>query len=395
MKRSVVWGLLVLLVLGVAGSLWFLDNFEQVPTSRWEAAAPEAQRNPYLAFERLGTQLGRPVTRIASPQSLDSLAPGGVLILDQHRRQNINGARADRILDWVAQGGYLIVAAEPVADDPLLARLGASRYRAKASLQCKPDEAAAPDADTPAKPVPPRGNPLLEVRLPDDATTFRIDRSGYGNLLSSAQPLPAWRAGPDEERSVVLHYAWGRGQATVVSSLSMLSNRHLGQHDHAELIWALLQRYQPQGELRLVSRMEMPTLWEWLLESAWMASISAALLIALWLWRIVPRFGDTMPTPSLDRRNLSQHLAAVGRCVWREGGINHWLDVVRQAIQQRLALRHPYLSRQDAAWRRKTLAGIAYCRPQEIEQALEARRERNPDRFTEAIRILQRLDQRL
>ncbi len=395
MKRSIVWGLLAALVLAVAGSLWFLDNFEEVPTSRWEAASPEAQRNAFLAFERLAAQFGRPATRIASPHSLDNLAPGGVIILDRNRRQSINPARADRLLDWVGRGGYLIVAAEPVGDDPLLARLGAGRYRPAPSLQCKPDEPAAPDSGVPKKPAPPPGKASIEVRLPEDATTYRIDSSGYGNFLSSVKAAPAWRAGPDDERSTVMHYPWGQGQVTVVSSLAMLSNYQLGQQDHAELIWALLQRYQPQGELRLASRMEMPTLWAWLIESAWMASISAALLIALWLWRIVPRFGGTVPTPGLDRRDLSQHLAAVGRCVWREAGVGHWLDVVRHAIQQRLALRHPLLNRQDASWQRKTLAGIADCRPQEIQQALESRRERNPDRFTEAIQVLQRLDQRL
>jgi hypothetical protein len=177
--------------------------------------------------------------------------------------------------------------------------------------------------------------------------------------------------------------------------LHFLDNRQINQLDHAELIWALLQRYQPQGELRLAARMTVPTLWQWLVESAWMALISAALLIALWLWRIIPRFGGTIATPISERRDLVQHLVAIGRSVWREGGITHWLNVVRQAVHKRLSLRHPYLYRQDASEQRIALAKIAGCKTKDIQTALTSGQALAPDDFTVAMQTLQRLDQRL
>jgi hypothetical protein len=387
MKRIFIWSLVAVAVLATLGTLWFLENFEQVPTSRWEAAQKEALRNPYLAFERLLSQLGRPVTRLESPRSLDALPAGGVLILDNNRRRNVDKARAGRLLNWVQEGGYLIVAGENLGDDPLLAKLGLSRYRAESSQQCAKDETPPPKPELPTPPVP------IEITLPDSDISYRYSRLGNG--LTSSLPVPAWRAGLADDRSAVLHYTWGRGQITVFDGLQFLGNWQIDKNDHAELIWALLQQYQPQGKIYLASRMEVPTLWQWLIESAWMVLISLALLIVLWLWLIIPRFGGTLAASDGERRDLVQHLSAIGRSVWREGGIAHWLTVVRQAIHKRLSLRHPYLYRQEPSEQRIALAKIAACKTKDIWSALTPGQAQTPAEFTVAMQTLQRLDQRL
>jgi hypothetical protein len=395
MKRTVIWSLVAVTVMSTLLTLWFLQNFEQAPSSRWEVAQKEAQRNPYLALERLFGQLGRPVKRLKSPGLLDALPAGGALILDENRRRNVNPERAGRLLDWVQSGGYLIVAAEDVGDDPLLAKLGVSRYKASPSMQCPAEGTVEkPLEKTPAaKSVIPKPPPPFELQLPGSDTSYRLNR--HGNGLSSSSPEPEWRAGLSDERNAVLHYTWGQGRITVLDGLQFLNNRQIGNLDHAELIWALLQQYQAQGELRLASRMEVPTLWQWLIESAWMVLISAALLITLWLWRIIPRFGGTLTAPIAERRDLIQHLAAIGRSVWREGGITHWLSIVRQAVHKRLALRHPYLFRQEASEQRIALAKIAGCKTKDIQSALTSAQALAPDDFTLAMQTLQRLDQRL
>ena len=399
MKRTVIWSLLVVAVTSTLLTLWFLQNFEQAPSSHWEAEKKEARRNPYLALEHLFGQLGRPVTRLESPRSLDAMPAGGVLILDGNRRRNVNPERAGRLLDWVQGGGYLIVAAEDVGDDPLLAKLGVSHYKASPSMQCPAEETVGKPVEKPAEKTPPAKPGIVkpplpvEFRLPGSDTSYRFSR--HGNGLTSSSPEPEWRAGLTAERNAVLHYTWGQGRITVLDGLQFLNNRQIGNLDHAELIWALLQQYQAQGELRLASRMEVPTLWQWLIESAWMVLISAALLITLWLWRIIPRFGGTLTAPIAERRDLIQHLAAIGRSVWREGGITHWLSIVRQAVHKRLALRHPYLFRQEASEQRIALAKIAGCKTKDIQSALTSAQALAPDDFTLAMQTLQRLDQRL
>ena len=398
MKRKIIWSLVAFMVIATLLALWFMQNFEQVPAKHWENAQKEAVRNPFLALERLFGQLGRPLVRIKTPAVLDSLPASGVLILDNNRRRNLNPARAERVLELVRKGGYLIVAAEYAGDDPLLTKLGVSKYR-EAQLQCKTcktDTPTDPATDAP-KNVPvttrPKLLPTIEIRLPESNVVYHLKRSGEGLTNGTLQPI--WRAGVSETRSSVLHYAWGSGQISVIDNLYFLHNFQLDDDDHAELIWALLQRYQPQGEIRLASRLEVPTLWQWLAESAWTALISLALLIALWLWRIVPRFGGTLAPAAIERRDLLQHLAAIGRSVWREGGIAHWLAVVRQAVHKRLALRHPHLNEMEPSRQHDVLAKMIERPTKDLRSALTPGPAQTPNEFTKAMQTLQSLDQHL
>ena len=388
MKRRIIWSLVAIVGLATLVSVWFLQNFEQVPVRHREAPQKEARRNPYLAFERLLQELGRPIERLESPRSLDQLPAQSILILDESRRRNVTPARVERLLDWVHSGGYLIVAAENASDDPLLRKLGVSHYQAPKG-QCAPCtkdkiEEEADDDDPPVE---------IEVTLPINQTRYRLEHFGRG--LSSSSPEPAWQAGSAKERSALLHFRWGRGHITVIDDLSFVDNHSLGDHDHAELIWALLQHYQAQGKIHLASRMEIQTLWQWLAESAWMLLISGALLIALWLWRIIPRFGGTCPSPIDERRDLTQHLSAIGRSVWREVGVTHWLSVVRHALNKRLSLRYPDLNRMDASEKRMVLAKIADCKTKDIHSALMSGQAQSAEEFTRTMQTLQRLDQRL
>ena len=384
MKRAIIWSLVAAMILVTLVAIWFLQNFEQVPTSYRQPPQKEAQRNPYLALEHLLKQLDRPLKRVNSPSSLDQLAAGGVLILDENRRRNVDPARSERLLNWVHQGGYLIVAAESASDDPLLKKLGTSPYQPPQRQR----EPGRKDVD-----IGLEKSATTRVLLPANNTEYRLERFGRG--LVSSQPEPVWRAGLSDERNSLLHFDWGRGHITVVDDMNFLNNHRIGELDHAELLWALLQNYQPQGTIHLASRMEIQTLWQWLVESAWMLLISSAVLIALWLWQIIPRFGGTLPMPIDERRDLAQHLSAIGRSVWREGGVAHWLAIVRQTVQKRLSLRYPKLTQQDASEQRIALAKIAACKTIDIASAMTSGRAQSTDEFCKAMQILQRLDQRL
>ena len=399
MTRRIVWSLVAVAVLATLGALWFLQNFEQVPTTNWEGPKKEALRNPYLALERLFGKLGRPIQRLKTPAALDTLPTGGVLILDNDRRRNVDPARARRLLDWVNGGGYLIVAAESGGNDPLLKELGITPCRAspKQCLRADDDNSDEDDEDESDHPAakPENAPSPIDVGLPDSPIRYRYRYHYPIDSLLSSSPIPKWTAGRDESYKHLLHYARGRGQITVFDDLRFLGNWQLGNLDHAELIWALVRTYQPQGPLYLASRLEVPTLWQWLTESAWMTLISGALLIALWLWRIIPRFGGLLTPAGSERRDLLQHLAAVGRSVWREGGLAHWLTVVRQPLRKRLALRHPHLNQMETSRQHAALAEITSCSANVIRSALTPGQAQTPKEFTRAMQTLQSLDHRL
>lgn len=369
MSRRVIGSVLAVAAIGALLTLWFFDRFERVPVKTHQGMREEARRNPYLAAERLFQQLGRTVTRVSR---LDALNDGGVLILKRARDRTLGREQAQRLLAWVERGGYLITEAEFSGEDFLLEPFGV----------------------TFAKPSPRRekGPPHADAVLPDGAGHYRLAFAGRG--LAMGKTRPEWHvAGPNGE--VLLHYVHGRGQVTVLASLSFLDNRAIDQLDHAELAWAMLRRYQPDGVIHLAARLEFQTLGQWLMESAWMALISVELLIALWLWCVIPRFGGARASPDTARRDLAQHLLAIGRSLWREGGLAYLRDLARWEVEQRLALRHPALTHRLAGERHAALARMTGLDPQKIGEAFADEQPPSPESFTRAMQTLQHLEHKL
>jgi hypothetical protein len=372
MSRRMIWSAVAAAALATLAALWFFDNFERVPVKTHEGMQKEARRNPYLAAERLFSRLGRTVTRISHSAALDTLDEDGVLILEQGHQRPIDPKRAERLLEWVERGGYLIVEAESSDDDPLLQLLDVKRGEWSDREEC--------------------AAPYVEAILPGDETRYRL--LSYGQGLAAGKVAPEWRvSGQDED--LILHYAWGRGNVTVVSRLNFLDNWNLGDFDHAELAWAMLRRYQPDSVISFAARLEHPTLWQWLAESAWRALISVAALVVLWLWSVVPRFGGMRATPGAARRDLTQHLLAIGRSLWREGGLGYLRDIARREVAQRLTLRHPTLARHLSGERHAALARIAGLDARKIREALADERTLSPETFTRTMQTLQRLEHKL
>lgn len=410
MTRKLIWSLIGVVALIVLVGTWFISHFEYVPVTTWQEPGKEALRDPYLALGRLTERLGRPLVRISNALALDQLTPGGVLLLDRNRRIHVNARRAEALFEWVRRGGYLIVAAESRSvDDPILERLGIEWYEPP-----KPEPGQGADAgengekgeneqeaqacelsDSRSDTEP----DVIEVRLPDRDKPLRLKRMSRWSdaSLVPTDPVPVWKAGVAETRSTVLHYDYGEGRITVFDDFDFLSNRQIGEHDHAELIWALIKRYQPQGEVRLATRLAVPSLWEWLAESASTALISGALLIAAWLWAIVPRFGGTLPSPDPERRSLAEHLSAVGRAVWRHGneGRVHWETVVRQELRTQILQRNPHIARIPASEQARILAGMSGLPETRVATVLGPPDQPSPRHFVDCVRTVQELEQRL
>ncbi len=387
MTRRVAWITVAVLAVLVLGGTWVLSQFEEVDVPRRDAPAPEARRNPYLAFERFMTRMGRPVIRSGDPGLFDHLPPGGVLILDRNRRAHLTQARVDRLFAWVEGGGYLLVAAEQRGTpDPILDRLGARWVEFKPE---PPKQDAAADAPPAPAPAAPKWTPPL-ARVPGEAQPFSLLPGGLG--LKAAGTPAQWTGGEGRFGASVLHYGMGRGNVTVVVNLDrMLSNDAIGTFDHAEFVWALLRHYRPDGPVTLLARLAVPDLFEWLADYAWGAVIAAAALVLLWLWRIVPRFSTPAPEPAPTRRELREHLAAIGRYVWRAGGLGHWLAVGRAAFHAHLSLHHPALAALPLAQRADALAALTH-RSRGLVLAALGGPATTPAEFTRAMRTLKNLE---
>ncbi len=375
--RRLVWSAVAVAgVLTLLGS-WLLLNYERVPVDGREPPRAEARRNPYLALERFVARMGGRVERQSDARLLDRLPPGGTVFLERNRRHLLPPERLRHLRAWVEAGGHLIAVAElPGVADPLLDGLGIVR----------PDK-------PPALPKGPRG--ALAVRLPEGGRPLAADAGWH--VLRPGPRLPDWSAEDGSRGAQMLHYRLGRGHLTVATHLDrQLHNRRIGARDHAELLWALVSAYDPSPSPRLlvVSRLEMPGLFDWLAENAAAACLALGTLLVLALWRTVPRFGAPRPDAPPARRELREHLAAIGRYLWRSGHLAGLVQPARDHFRARLALRRPAIAALPPDAQPAALAELARRPVARVAAALGGPAD-TPHAFTDALRTLRDLERQL
>ena len=334
MNRQLMWSVTgAALCLGLV-TWWFLNTFERVPVSRRDAPQAEARENPYLALERFLARMGTPVIRTTEADILHRLPAPGTLILDRGRAYHLTASRQAALMEWVDNGGYLMLVPEtPGTPDPVVDMF--DLVWTDSLLQSESEDEAPGDAQA-KRPPKPSQRPVV---VPGAARPLAVE---FLDGLTPVGDDPEWAAADSNYGAHVLHFAHGEGAVTVIARLdALVSNSGIADYDHAELVWSLLERYQPNGAVVLLTRLGIPTLGEWLVARAPLTLASGAVLLAIWLWYVVPRFGIVVPEPSPDRRDLHEHLLAVGRFVRKRGGGDVWLTIVRSAVKGALVRRHP------------------------------------------------------
>jgi hypothetical protein len=375
-RPVIVWLILALAV--AIGTAWFFANFERVTENVNVGYRGEARRNAFLAAERMFTRLGATAREVRSLSQLSRLPPGSTLLVAAQRAA-LGPVELASLLAWTDTGGRLIVEAErPPLRDPLLERLHVARESYRPSRRhAKPP--APLDAATPVM-LPGRNAPLralllepFRLSLPAASVTWRAD-----NALGSQ--LAALR--------------YGAGTVIVATSLDFMRNALIGQFDHAELAWSLAGGNAAK-QILVLQRLQQPSLLNWLRANAWQALVGLALLLALWLWRIVPRFGPTAPDPPPGRRRLLDHLRAAGRFHWQQGDRAALLGAAREACLARTFKVHPEVAVLSGAERSARLAQIFALPAEELEGAFDAELPRDALSFTRRIALLQSMHERL
>lgn len=315
------WTVIILAVLGVLGTAWFLHNFDRVPVKQRVPPSGEARLRDFLAAERFAERMGLRSRELRSLPELDQVRPG-VLVMP-NRRQGLNRARIERMLDWVQGGGHLIVEAELIGlEDPLLDALGVRRAEGKP--QEKPDF-------------------FDRIALSGPSAT----RLKVGEKL--------------------LSFPRGRGMVTVASSLGFARNPRIGRPGNIDLFWQVLQ-LTPPNELQVYFRPERLSLTGFLAQHAWAALAAGAALLALWLWRIAPRFGTVAPDLPPSRRRLLDHLRATGRYYWSLGLRARLVVAARDAALRRIARAQPDFTGASTNEKQRRLASLMGAKPEEAAQ---------------------------
>jgi hypothetical protein len=340
--RIIVGG--VVLALAIGAVVWWNVTFVRVPAKVWVGPSGEARLREFLAAERFAERMGLSAKELRSLPDVDALAPGGVLLLPSHR-QLLDAPRMDRILAWVQGGGHLIAEAEAQGvSDPLLDLLGVRRSDAPWVA----DPLAVTFADGGALKV------VLRSRLALEPPTGRLlVRAASGDSIRLAS------------------FGRGRGVVTVAASLDFARNLGVGEHDHPEFLWRLLQA-TPATHLAVYWRPQRLSLWGFLTENAAAVLAAGGALLAVWLWRIAPRFGPVAPDAPPARRRLLDHLRASGRYYWALNLRERLLIAARDAALRRVLRAQPEFAAAPPQERAARLAALAGVPVGEAQRLLDA-----------------------
>jgi hypothetical protein len=371
MTRNRLLSALLCVVLAGIG-YWLFTNFERVNDREFTGFQGEAQENPLLAAGRVADKLGLPARRITGVAQLPSLPPDAVLLLADRRAMTPQSTRQLRA--WVERGGHLITTGIPGEDDdPLLDALGIEGEWSKSGMQTLYD-----------LPLPKAARPL-RIQLRERASRMRFVEE---------KPRAAFTVVDKGGMAWVLHLPVGSGAITVMSSVGFMTNGELGNFDHAEAFWQLVNLQPDRRGLWTATRLELPSLTRWLREHALGAIGVAVALLLFWLWRVVPRFGPVAPDPETARRRLLDHLRAAGRFHWQRGGSLALLHAAREACVRRLARVHPDLAVMAPMDRAREAAARTGLTPDAARIAFELPAV-DAREFTAAVSAMQAFEERL
>ena len=337
MKRRIVTGLIALVL--IAAAVLIGRRFvERAPVTIRRGATLEVRRQPRLAFERLLAAGNAHVRHAAlSPDNEHALPVPAVLFLDE-ATVDLSHGLGDLLLDWAARGGTLVVS--PSRDDaggPISTRLGVRPY--------EPRDDETQSQGTPQSQGDGESSSRLTVGLPGTPTRFAI-APVEGFRIDAA---PAWSAGDGRGGLALASLRRGEGRILVVAGLAdMWHNDRIGIEDHAALLWALAAQAGPGAPIVLTDAATADLTWGAVARRGWPVLTAAAALGLLALWRVLPRMGPVLAPAAPARRQLREHLHALGRFQIAQGRYAVLAAGAQRALEQQLR-RQPWQRRSDDA----------------------------------------------
>ena len=282
--------LCMLLILAVMGLSGCNTKYQEVETGY----KGPARTNPWLAAERFLKAYGHPVEVLSSwrepaPEDSTWIIPCELIS---------NTLFAKQIDQWMSDGGHLICLIEY------------SDFRDDWNL-------IDPEVEL---------EPAFERFLEDH--DFEIEKSSSGEVETK---LIRYRGRPFD---VEMKSAWkasnrsgslqgmptakvGDGRLTLVTDARPFRNRWIGDKQHAALLKSLVDSTESFGTVVFVRGATL-SLWSLLMERAWAVLLGLSLVIVIWLWKNLRRFGplEAADAPS-PLRAYDHHLEALGDFQWR------------------------------------------------------------------------------
>ena len=377
MLSLVLGGLVLIAFVGIA--IWVLMSFERRVEQIPVGYSAEARRNPLLAAERFLSALGVAAEAVPGRSRLWHLPPSEDVLVTLGLGP-LSAERRARLLDWLEQGGQLVVEAievwrEEAPPEDLLSDLGLRLRQADGGEDERPSTAS-------------------------DAVLARSSMASDDRPLSLAFQAEYWLEGTDADeplavldgRARALRRAIGKGQLVVLSDSKLLTNAEIGRHDHAAFL-ARLVRPAADGKVWLLYDSSLPWLGALLWALAPYTLASAVLAVVVWLWSLGDRLGPIRGAPDRRRRDLIEHLDAAGDFLWRHGGAAHLIEASRKRILGDWLRDHPEAARADSSAQAQAIAAATDEPLEQVYRALHTQPQ-DARALVDQARLLQRLRRR-
>lgn len=388
----------VLLLLLAAGAAWFWSRLERVHERLYVGPRGAASSNPWLGCERMYGELGLPVQHATD---LAVLPPTDHVLFLGASSVYENEKSASELLDWVTRGGVLVLLLPSREEQRLLVAgaiaNGRHEFRIADALEVAlhtnydddPDDKRDDKRDDRREKLD--ADEERETEGPEELPVTELDL-GFGPRRI-ANPSDIWFESPAGEglRNLMLQRERGAGQVVFLASDAWLSNERFGDHDHARFAWEMSQLGGLKSGATFVPTLHGAGLLAWLGSHAWMVLASAAVFIALWLWRRGARFGPLLADLPRDRRDFSEHVEATADFLWREGQGTRLLAAPRAELERRIGTLRPDLAGAPASALHEELARISGLKIPAVHDALLAEPVTEAERFQRIVRDLAQL----
>jgi len=149
-----------------------------------------------------------------------------------------------------------------------------------------------------------------------------------------------WAAGGKSDKTTALHLHYGLGNVTVLNHARPLRNRYIDENDHAQ--WFIDLLGEDAEHVQFIVSLE-GSFWALLWKRAWMPILGLALVIIIWLWMHLPRFGPQRQAILHDTKHFFEHISALGGFFHRMRRDDVLLAAAADAVRTRATRLYPHL----------------------------------------------------
>ncbi|MBX2840007.1 MAG: DUF4350 domain-containing protein [Gammaproteobacteria bacterium] len=354
----------LMVVIVAAAALWARNNMYYETVESRIPPSVEAQRNRFLAAERLlATQdiaIERKISRSLF-NNLNNFEDQALWVFDP---SNIKiREEMDQLLNWVENGGHLILQIRrlPRTDSELLYTQLKSRG---IELVLSRDEQY-PD------------NRTSEVSIPiAEAKGRSILVELHHRQVFKTELNARLQVGDNAIGSRLLQVGVGDGFITLLSDNTAFSNYGIESGDNAYLLLWLLNANPKLSTLAIMEDLsDTPGLFRTLFSTFTLTVLTLLAVVAAYLVKASTRHGPVLQEPAPGGKNLISHLRARGFFLARQRKLDPMLLPVRtaatHALSRKRGVRRVKTSTQTLDTKAYELAAkLADCTPEQAEKAL-------------------------